>query len=370
MAQASTIAFFTFAYLALFVAWRLAHGPAIQPVEYTFNPELYDLEPNDLLVDAEHYFEGQITGPESFVGRDGYLYTGLNDGRIIRFKHEDPSSFELFARTGADLPGCGSYDFEPICGRPLSMKFDSAGSLIVVDAYKGLLSIDQRGNVKPLLTFAEGRSLLVPNALEIAPDGKMYLTDSSSRFTRRDVYLDALEGRPTGRLIMYDPKTEEAKVLLDGLRFPNGVALSHGGDELLFALGNARVHAYNLTDGSVRTVLSNVPGVTDNISRHPDRPTYFVATCQRQSKPFAPLHFCSKFLTFRWLVAKLFSMEFLASWFPRYGLIVEFSDDGRILRTLQDPTGRTAWLSELHVEGKYFWLGSFRNTFVARTLKK
>src|SRR5262245_66122294 len=56
-------------------------------------------------------------GPEDVTrGADGLFYTGLQDGRILRFRAESNGQSELFVNTG---------------GRPLGMQFDAQGNLIV-----------------------------------------------------------------------------------------------------------------------------------------------------------------------------------------------------------------------------------------------
>jgi hypothetical protein len=63
-------------------------------------------------------------GPEAVAhGPDGFLYTGLQDGRIVRFRPDGEGSTELGAQTG---------------GRPLGLRFDAHGHLIVADAFRGL----------------------------------------------------------------------------------------------------------------------------------------------------------------------------------------------------------------------------------------
>lgn len=70
-------------------------------------------------------------GPESFVfNADGSFYTGLADGRIVQVwapaatpgAKAVPPRYEVVARTGAEVAGCGSLELEPVCGRPLGMR--------------------------------------------------------------------------------------------------------------------------------------------------------------------------------------------------------------------------------------------------------
>ena len=77
---------------------------------------------------------------------------------------------------------------EPICGRPLGLKFNPTDcNLYIADAYFGLLVVEQNGGVaKQLATSAEGVPLNFTNALDIdSQTGMVYFTDSSTRFQRR-----------------------------------------------------------------------------------------------------------------------------------------------------------------------------------------
>lgn len=54
-------------------------------------------------------------------------------GNVIKVYLVVPSLYVLFA---------GSFDDEPTCGRPLGLRFDTNGKLVVIDAYLGLYSLD------------------------------------------------------------------------------------------------------------------------------------------------------------------------------------------------------------------------------------
>ena len=59
-----------------------------------------------------------------------------------------------------------------------------------------------------------------------ASDGSVYFSDASTKFENEKWVLELLEAKPYGRLLKYDPITRKTTVLLDGLWFANGVALS------------------------------------------------------------------------------------------------------------------------------------------------
>lgn len=64
------------------------------------------------------------------------------------------------------------------------------------------------------------------DAVVEASDGSVYFSDASTKFEYDKLVLDLLEAKPYGRLLKYDPITRKTTVLLDGLWFANGVALS------------------------------------------------------------------------------------------------------------------------------------------------
>jgi sugar lactone lactonase YvrE len=195
-------------------------------------------------------------GPEDVTrGADGFFYTGLQDGRILRFRSENSAQPEQFVNTG---------------GRPLGMQFDAHGNLIVADAFKGLLSISPDRVITVLTDSVAGKRMLFPDDLDIAQDGVIWFTDASQRFDQHHWILDFWEGQPTGRLLSYDPKTKQTRVHLESLRFANGVAL---GPDDAFALVNETVAARILRvwlkgpkAGETEVFINGLPAYPDNLS--------------------------------------------------------------------------------------------------------
>src|SRR5262245_4639333 len=195
-------------------------------------------------------------GPEDVTrGADGFVYTGLQDGRILRFRAESDIQPEQFINTG---------------GRPLGMQFDQQGNLIVADAFKGLLSISPDRAITILTDSVAGKRMLFPDDLDIAQDGVIWFTDASQRFDQRHWILDFWEGQPTGRLLSYDPKTKQTKVRMEALRFANGVAL---GPDDAFVLVNETIASRILRlwlkgpkAGSTEVFINGLPAYPDNLS--------------------------------------------------------------------------------------------------------
>jgi len=198
-------------------------------------------------------------GPEDVDVLDtGDLVTGLEDGRILRVSPDGRRS-EVLADTG---------------GRPLGIEARADGTAVVCDAQRGLLRVDLAGGaVDVLVSAVAGQPLRFCNNAAVARDGTIYFTDSSRRFGLEHWKADLIEGRPTGRLLRRTPDGE-IDVLLDDLRFANGVALSPDESQLIVAeTAGYRVTTVTLSGadaGQTSPLLDNTPGFVDNVSTGSD----------------------------------------------------------------------------------------------------
>jgi hypothetical protein len=120
-----------------------------------------------------------------------------------------------------------------------------------------------------LTTAAAGKPLLVCNNAAVAGDGTVYFTDSSARFPLEHWKADLMEHSGTGRLLRRSPSGETG-VLLEGLQFANGVALSGDGDFVAVAeTGGYRIRRVWLSGpraGQDDVLIDNLPGLPDNLS--------------------------------------------------------------------------------------------------------
>ena len=196
-------------------------------------------------------------GPEDIAVKDGFVFTGLEDGRILKIALDGKTTV-VFANTG---------------GRPLGMQHDAQGNLIVADAEKGLLSITPEGDVTTLTDSVDGRKMVFVDDLDIAADGLVWFSDVSKRLGYRDYQLGLWEGDGTGRLLTYNPATRETKVVVEGLRFANGFAIAH---DQRFVLVNEtaarRIRRHWLQDeqaGRTNILVDGLAGYPDNISAGP-----------------------------------------------------------------------------------------------------
>lgn len=298
------------------VAWEAPPNPGYTGV----------FEPNDRLGALEFIDLGGRSGPEDAdVGPDGLIYTATHDGEILRIGAD--GSVSVFAQTG---------------GRPLGIEFGADGMLYVADAYRGLLMIDRAGAVTLLSdTDPDGGPILYADDVDIGPDGAVYFSDASTRFgaeahggTLAASVLDLVEHSGSGRVLKYDPSTGLTTPFADGLTFANGVAVDEAGEALFVVeTGAYRIWRYPLDGGPGRVVLDNLPGFPDNINNAPDG-TFWVGLVSPRNAMMDGLS-GAPFL--RRVVMRL--PEALTPAPTRYGFILRMDAEGRVIETLQDPSG-------------------------------
>jgi sugar lactone lactonase YvrE len=280
-------------------------------------------------------------GPEHIdFGPDGKLYTGVLSGAVLRM-NADGSATETVVNTG---------------GRPLGFDFTADGQLVIADAIKGLLVLQLDGTLRVLADSVDGDPIRYADAVVIATDGRMYFTDATRRFSPVELgtfdaaLLDVLEHSCTGRVLVHEPATSRTSILMDGLCFPNGVALSGDEQHLFIAeTGEYRIWKVNATargldagaldpagDGRARVVVSNLPGFPDNLTRSADGRLWTGLTKPRSST----VDWMSERPALRALTLRLPKSLWPVP--PAYGHVIAFDEEGQVVADLQDPAGRIA----------------------------
>jgi sugar lactone lactonase YvrE len=310
--------------------------------------------PEDVLVDGA----GRLLAG----GADGHIWCwdAAHATRAVHTAHADPAGAadagrpprpRVFADTG---------------GRPLGLEFDPRdGSLIVCDAWRGLLRITEDGSITTLATTAAGRPIVFCNNASVARDGTVFFTDSSHRYPITAWKRDLLEYRPNGRVLAWHPESRQTEVVHDGLYFPNGVALTPDESALVLAETSThrllRIRLDGRAGGGQPELLTDLPAYPDNISAVGDG-TYWVAL----ASPRLPI--AERLLPhprIRQVAALL--PDRLQPQPRRYGLAALVDGEGRLRRALHGPTGRYHMITGVRQHGDTLWLGSLAEPAVAGT---
>ncbi|XP_051150733.1 protein STRICTOSIDINE SYNTHASE-LIKE 10-like [Andrographis paniculata] len=323
---------------------------------------------------------GGAVGPESFAfdAAGGGPYTGVSDGRILRWLSNE-SRWSDFAVTSPHREGCvGPYDhsrWEHKCGRPLGLKFDpNTGNMYIADAYMGLLVVGPNGGQAQKVAHEEGGVPFgLTNSLDIDHDnGVVYFTDSSSRFPRRNFVSVIISGDNSGRLMKFDIRTKKTTLLLDNLKFPNGISLSKNRDFLLF-VETTTCKLYKLwlkshKKGNVE-LMSEFHGFPDNIKRN-ENGEFWVGINSRRGV------FLKWFISNTWIgntLVRTFPVDvtkvhsYLAYFISAGGMGFKLDKDGNIVKVLDSSTGkRWKFVSEVDEQHGNLWVGSVVRHFLVK----
>ena len=229
--------------------------PRIDPVRWQPPPvdPLPDFGPADLTV-----IPVPGNAPEDVVvDGDGNIWTGVDDGRIVRISPEGEAT--VVGETG---------------GRPLGLAVARDGRLLVCTSPGGLLAMNtDGGKFETIVDEVDGRRLQFCSNVTEMPDGTIYFTESTSAFTYAHYLGAVFEARGRGSLFRRDPDGTVLTVI-PGLYFANGVTPTADGSALVIAeTQGRRLSKYWLTGpqaGTVTPLAVNLPGMPDNLSTAAD----------------------------------------------------------------------------------------------------
>jgi len=309
-----------------------------------------DFAPNTELANLERISVGPSVGPEDATVWDGLIYATSQTGDITRI-NPTTKAVEIVANTGGVPLGIEAHD----------------GVLYIADAHKGLLSLTPDGTLKTLSDEVDGTPIEFADDLDIAKNGVIYFSDASTKFGAEDngttiaaSLLEILESRGTGRVLAYDPRTQQTRTIAKGLVFPNGVAMHPDGSVLVNETGRYRTLKIDPATGRMTDWITNMPGFPDNINPGPNG-TYLLGLISPRSE---------------WLDknadnpnARKIAMRLPPSMRPKathYGHIVQLNENGKVLRTFQDPQGAYHDATGAIVHGGQLYVTSLHETDLAR----
>jgi sugar lactone lactonase YvrE len=264
-----------------------------------------------------------LHGPEDVVQWNEDIYVSTQNGFILKFDAAN-NSFSKFTQTG---------------GKPLGLEVWQ-DTLIVADAYKGLLQINADGTLTTLTNSVNGSPMVYIDDLDITDDGLVYASDASTKFgaeaagsTLAASLLELMEHGRTGRLIAYDLNSGQTRQVAQDYAFSNGVAIAPD-NQSVWMVETGRYRVLEIApDGTERVIIDNLPGFPDNINRGPDG-TYFVGLVSKRAPALDKL---SGKPFWRKLIWRL--PNFMKPQAQDYGFILQIDKDGGVVRTWQDPSG-------------------------------
>lgn len=173
----------------------------------------------------------------------------------------------------------------------------------------------------------------------------------------------------TGRLIKYDRSNKEATVLLRGLAFANGVALSKDRSFVLVAeTTTCRIIRFWLRGPNAGNsdTFAELPGFPDNIRRN------------SEGEFWVGLHSKRGTLT-KWLISSSWAGKALLNLplsFKKlhqlliggkpHATAIKLSEEGEVLKVLEDCEGKNVkFISEVEERNGKLWIGSVLMPFIA-----
>ncbi|KAG0560747.1 hypothetical protein KC19_9G009800 [Ceratodon purpureus] len=334
---------------AIFAAFVVTSSP-IDPVALVLPRYLASGTENRKLECVEKLGEGLVQGPEDVVeARDGSLVVTTRDGWVKKVWSN--GTVQSWKHVG---------------GYPCGLALGVHGEIIVADPVRGLLNVTEDDEVRVVTNQAEGIAFTFADSVTVARNGQIYFTDASSEHSMHSWHLDVLEARPHGRMLNFDPITGRTTVLMGGLGFANGIALSPKEDFLVVCESwKYRCVRYWLegeSKGTSETFVDNLPGFPDNIHLHAPSQTFWLGVVGGRS----------------WLIDLTHKTPFLKHFFARYwhrvkpfnfarADLIAVNLEGELVERYQDPRGsRLSFATGAVIKDNYLYIGSLTQNFLGR----
>jgi sugar lactone lactonase YvrE len=281
------------------------------------------------------------------VDAEGWVITATDDGSVFRV-HPEGRRIDRVGNTG---------------GRPLGLELLADGRVLVCDASRGLLALDPAtGAVEELVTFVHGQRMRLCNNAAVHSDGTIFFTDSSRVYDLEHWKADVVENTCSGRLLRRD-LDGSVRVLLDGLRFANGVTLA--ADESYVAVAESggrsvvRLWLAGPRSGERDHLAADLPGYPDNLSRGSDG-LVWVALAEPTGRLLEWLMTGPMVLRrLAWRLPKWLQPRTRAVW------VVALDDAGRVVHDCRFPAETYHMVTGVREHRGRVWLGSVEEPAVA-----
>jgi len=323
-----------------------------------------------------------VRGPESLLVESGNtIYTGTWDAKLLKIV--DGVMQKTLRLT--NQTHCGSFDTEPICGRPLGLRRLNSEQIVVVDAYLGIFLVNfEKGSWKKIFSPTDVQpSTAFINDGDVLDEHTIIFTDSSSRWDRRRFPHAFLEQKPEGRVFKLSKSKGangwESELLLSGLYFANGIQILPDRQSLVVSeCSMARIVRYFFAGpkkGLREIFAENLPGFPDNIRLSTINTLLIGVASVRHSEDPGLLDKLGPLVWLRKLVGELIPQRYLGELLTlvkkNHGMVIELDLKGNIIASYQDPSGVVvADVSQASDDDKFLYLGSFHSDFIGKVSKK
>ncbi|KAL5546564.1 hypothetical protein UlMin_006251 [Ulmus minor] len=273
-------------------------------------------------------------------------YTGVGNSRIVKFNGGDRSWSDFAFNSSQRKPEISTL-LMPIL------------DMAVVGPDGGLAT--------RLVSEVEGKPLKFTNDMDIDEDEDViYFTDSSTDYYRRQYMASMLSGDKTGRLLKYNITSKEVTVLVRGIGFANGVALSKDRSFVLVVETSAckilRLWLKGPKAGSV-DVFAELPGFPDNIRRNSKEEFRVALHAKTGLVSFVYSNSFGKILLKLNLSPKQLFVVLEGG--KVHATAIKLSEEGKILDVLEDSTGKSLmFVSQVLEKDGKLWFGSVQMPFL------
>lgn len=311
------------------------------------------LEPDGALADAVAIDVGAAGSGEGVALSDtGEIFFGTVDGRVMRLSfHNDTGEPRI-------------EEVAQVC-ETLILGLDwIAPDLLGVAAISGLYALNvDTGHYTLVSSGAPAHPFGYVNDLAAAADGRIFFTDSSTRWghgSNRDGYLhDMMENRPSGALYVWDPATHQTRLVRSRLHYPNGIELAADGRSVLvaetFRYRIVRIWIDGPDAGSKDIFADNLPGLPDGLAT--DSQGRLLVTMPSPRVPL--LGFLHRHPRITQLLMKVPEWLRPGASSPRAFILALDAETGEALDSWHDPEGRLGYLSNtVEAPDGDFWIGT------------
>ena len=333
--------------------------------------------------------EGQeplLKGPESVVfGNDDTMYVLTVNAKLVKLvDFEDQEDGVSILAAAVEVLDLG-------IGRPLGGKFAPDGTIYIADLALGLIRVKNPEEARAKVELVASRVMVngawspinYADDVAIGKSGKVYFSDATDIAPDRfggmwdAIYTSKVDlargGRRRGRVLEYNPETDEVRVLVSDIHFANGVSVDK--DEKFLIVSEtfqARTLKYYLEGpkkGALEPIDTFFPAYTDGVDCNQNTGLCYVALPTSPGAMNLIYNIPDPFDRYmRTLIMAL--PRSVTPKPPRFGGVVELdpgdeTKEQRVVRMLLDPKGEDVPLvTGTTVQKGKLYLGFIQEDFV------